>query len=201
MRRIQVQSRTAALDHSAGTREAHGTPAQTRRLYPLPMPATPTAAALDERLTRFGEARAALLDALDGLDQARFVRRPTDPAAEGDRRWSAREVLWHVADSDRCWRGWIEAALRGEAVTRFRGVRRPAHLNTLPQLIESLEEQRATTLALLGGLGEDADLTARHATPSHARSILEVLDHLTNHDRDHAEQIAALAALPPGEER
>ncbi|MYB43024.1 MAG: DinB family protein [Chloroflexi bacterium] len=165
------------------------------------MPAAPTAAALDERLTRLAEARAALLDALRGLDQARFVRRPPDPAAEGDRRWSIREVLWHVADSDRCWRGWIEGALRSEGVTRFHGVRRPAHLNTLPQLIESLEEQRAATLALLGGLDEDADLTTRRPTPSHDRSILEALDHLTNHDREHAEQIAALAALPPGEER
>ena len=169
------------------------------------MPDTPTAAAseaaLDERLARLTEAREALLDALAGLEQARFVRRPPDPAAEGDRRWSIREVLWHVADSDRCWREWIEAALRGEAVTRFRGVRRPAHLNTLPRLVESLDEQRAATLALLGGLNGDADLAARHPTPSHERSILEVLDHLTNHDRDHAEQVAALAALPPGEER
>ena len=169
------------------------------------MPDTPTAAAseatLDERLTRFAEARAMLLDALRGLDQARFVRRPDDLAAEGDRRWSIREVLWHVADSDRCWREWAEAALRGEAVTRFRGVRRPAHLNLLAQLIESLEEQRAATLALFAGLAGDADLTTRHATPSHARSILEVLEHLTGHDREHAEQIAALAALPPREER
>ena len=60
------------------------------------MPDTPTAAAseaaseatLDERLTRFAEARVALLDALHDLDQAHFVRRPEDPAAEGDRRWS-----------------------------------------------------------------------------------------------------------------
>ena len=169
------------------------------------MPDTPTAAAseatLDERLTRLAEARAALLDALRGLDQARFVRRPPDPAAEGDRRWSAREVLWHVADSERCWREWIEAALRGEAVTRFRGVRRPAHLNLLPQLIGSLDEQRAATLAFLGGLGGEADLTTQHPTPSHARSILEMLEHLTGHDREHIEQIAALAALPPSEER
>ena len=169
------------------------------------MPDTPTAAAaeatLHERLARLAEAREALLDALRGLEQARFVRRPPESAAEGDRRWSIREVLWHVADSDRCWREWIEAALRGEAMTRFRGVRRPAHLNTLPQLVESLEEQRAATRALLGSLDGDADLTTRHRTPSHERSILEALDHLTNHDRDHVEQIAALAALPPGEER
>ena len=135
------------------------------------MTATPTAAALDERLTRLAEARVALLDALRGLDQARFVRRPADPAAEGDRRWPIREVLWHVADSDRCWREWIEAALRGEAVTRFRGVRRPAHLNLLPQLIESLDEQRAATLALFAGLAGDANLTTQHPTPSHPRSI------------------------------
>ena len=176
-------------------------PGAPGRLYPLPVTVAATAAALDERLTRFGEARAALLDALRGLDQARFVRRPPDPAAEGDRRWSIREVLWHVADSDRCWREWAEAALRGEAVTRFRGVRRPAHLNLLPQLIESLAEQRAATLALFGSLGGDADLTTQHPTPSHARSILEMLEHLTGHDREHIEQIAALAALPPSEER
>ncbi len=169
------------------------------------MPDTPTAAAseatLDERLTRFAEARAALLDALRGLDQAHFVRRPADAAAEGDRRWSIREVLWHVADSERCWREWIGAALRSDAVTRFRGVRRPAHLNLLPQLIESLDEQRSATLALFAGLAGDADLTTRHPTPSQPRSILEALDHLAGHDREHAEQIVALAALPPQEER
>ncbi len=165
------------------------------------MAATSTAAALDERLARLAEAREALLDALAGLDQAHFVHRPADAADEGDRRWSIREVLWHVADSDRCWREWIEASLRGEAMTRFGGGRRPAHLNTLPQLIESLDEQRAATLALLGGLDGDADLATRHPTPSSERSILEVLDHLTNHDHEHVEQIAALAALPPQEER
>ena len=161
---------------------------------------TSTPAALSERLAAFAAARRALLDAIEGLDQAHFVRRPPEPDEEHDARWSIREVLWHVGDSERCWREWAEAALRGEAVTRFRGGRRPAELNRLPHLLDSLDEQRAATLALFGGLGADAELAAPHPSPGRELSVLGMLEHLTNHDRDHATQVAALRALPPREE-
>ena len=178
-------------------------PAQPGRLYPSLVPDTQTnspATALTERLDAFAAARRALLGALEGLDQAAFVRRPPEPDEEHDARWSIREVLWHVADSERCWREWAEAAMRGEAVTRFQGVRRPAELNRPQHLLDSLDEQRAASLALFGGLGDDADLAAPHPSPGRALSVLGMLEHLTNHDRDHATQIAALRALPPREE-
>ena len=158
-------------------------------------------AALHERIDALAAARGALLDALDGIGQAQFVRRPDEPDSDHDARWSVREVLWHVADSDRCWREWAEAALRGEAVTRFRGVRRPAELNRPQHLLDALDEQRAATLAFLAGLSGDADLAAARPSPGRELSVLEMLDHLTNHDRDHAAQVAALRALPPREER
>ena len=167
------------------------------------MPDTQTnspATALTERLDAFAAARRALLDALEGLDQAAFVRRPPEPDEEHDARWSIREVLWHVADSERCWREWAEAAIRGEAVTRFRSRRRPAELNRPQHLLDSLDEQRAATLELFGGLADAAELTAPHPTPARELSILGMLEHLTTHDRDHATQIAALRALPPREE-
>lgn len=168
------------------------------------MPSTQTTsrtAALTERLDALAEARRALLAALDGIEQPQFVRRPDKPDDEHDARWSVREALWHVADSERCWREWAEAALRGEAVTRFRGRRRPAELNRPPHLLQSLEEQRAATLALLGDLPDDADLAAPHPTPAREMSVLTMLDHLTGHDRDHAAQVAELRALPPREDR
>ena len=167
------------------------------------MPDTQTSSdttALSERLVAFDEARRALLDALEGVDQAAFSRRPPEPDEEHGARWSIREVLWHVADSERCWREWAEAAMRGEAVTRFRGRRRPAERNRPPHLLDSLDEQHAASLALFGGLGADADLAAPHPSPGRALSVLGMLEHLTNHDRDHATQIAALRALPPREE-
>ncbi|MYD64532.1 MAG: DinB family protein [Chloroflexi bacterium] len=175
-----------------------------RRLYPAYVPDAQTAfptAALSERIDALAAARGALLDALDGIEQAQFVRRPDEPDDEHDARWSVREVLWHVADSERCWREWAEAALRGEAVTRFRGVRRPAELNRPRHLLASLDEQRAATLAFLAGLPGDADLAAPRPSPGREMSVLAMLDHLTNHDRDHAEQVAALSALPPREAR
>ena len=166
----------------------------------MPDAAPNLAPALHERLDVFAVARRALLDALEGVEQAAFSRRPPEPDEEHDARWSIREVLWHVADSERCWREWAEAAMRGEAVTCFRGVRRPAELNRLQHLLDSLEEQRSATLALFGGLGEDADLTAAHPSPGRGLSVLGMLEHLTTHDRDHATQVAALRALAPREE-
>ena len=175
-----------------------------RRLYPAPVPDTRTTshtAALTERLDALDAARGALLDALDGIEQAAFSRRPPERDEEHDARWSIREVLWHVADSERCWREWAEAALRGEAVTSFRGRRRPAELNRPQHLLDSLEEQREATLALFAALGDDADLAAPHPSPGHEMSVLGMLDHLTNYNRDHAAQVAALRVLPPPEDR
>lgn len=168
------------------------------------MPNTQTTsptAALTERLDAVAAARRALLAALDGIEQPQFVRRPDEPDDEHDARWSVREVLWHVADSERCWREWAEAALRGEAITRFQGHRRPAELNRPPHLLASLEEQRAATLRLFGDLPDDADLGALHSTPAREMSVLRMLDHLTSHDREHAAQVAELRTLPPREDR
>ena len=168
------------------------------------MPDTQTTshtAALTERLDALAAARGTLLDALDGIEQAAFSRRPPERDEEHGARWSIREVLWHVADSERCWREWAEAALRGEAVTSFRGRRRPAELNRPRHLLDSLEEQREATLALFAALGDDVDLAAHHPTPAREMSVLGMLDHLTHHDRDHAAQVVALRALPPPEDR
>ena len=167
----------------------------------MPDAAIDPAAALHERLDAFAAARRELLDAVEGVEQAQFVRRPPEPDEEHDARWSIREVLWHVADSERCWREWAEAAMRGDETTRFSGRRRPAELNRPRHLLDSLDEQRASTLALFGSLRDDVDVAALHPSPGRALSILGMLDHLTSHDRDHAEQVAALRALPPREER
>ena len=166
----------------------------------MPDAAVDTAAALHERLDAFAAARRALLDAIEGVEQAQFVRRPPEPDEEHDARWSIREVLWHVADSERCWREWAEAAMRGEAVTSFNGHRRPAELNRQRHLLDSLDEQRAATLALFGGLGGETDLATPHPSPGRELSVLGMLEHLTSHDRDHAAQVAAMRALPPREE-
>ena len=161
----------------------------------------PHTAALTERLEALAAARGALLDALDGVEQAAFARRPPERDEAHDARWSIREVLWHVADSERCWREWAESALRGEAVTMFEGRRRPAELNRPRHLLDSLDEQREATLALFATLDDDADLGAPHPTPARDMSVIGMLDHLTGHDRDHAAQVAVLRALPPPEDR
>lgn len=162
---------------------------------------TSPTAALSERIDALAAARAALLDALEGIEQAQFVRRPDEADGEHDARWSVREVLWHVADSERCWREWAEASLRSDAVTRFHGARRPAELNRPQHLLDALDEQHAATLAFLAALPGDAELAAPRPSPGREMSVLGMLDHLGNHDRDHAAQVAALRALPPREER
>ena len=155
---------------------------------------------LAERRQQLDAAREALRAALADLPQERLARRPPASDDPAGLRWSIREVLWHVGDAERCWREWADAALHGEAVTRFGGRPRPAHLNRLPQLGDWLDESRAATLALLARIDDGAALTAPHATPSRERSILEMLDHLASHDREHAAQIGELAALPPRED-
>ena len=153
---------------------------------------TPTLAA---RLDALDAARGALLGAVEGVTQEAFARRP-GAGPDGGARWSVREVLWHVADSERCWRGWAEAALRGEAVTRFDGVRRPAELNRPAHLLDALEAQRAATLALLAGLDGGDGLDDARPSPGGGMSVLGMLGHLARHDREHAAQVAALRALP-----
>ncbi len=156
--------------------------------------------ALDPHREELDAARAALLAQLDGLQPDAFARRPPASDDDGDRRWSIRELLWHVGDAERCWREWGEGALRGEPITPFRGQRRPAHLNRLPQLRDWIEENRAATRAFVGGLDEET-LKPLRPTPSRERSILDMLDHLADHDREHAAQVASLRTPPPEEDR
>jgi uncharacterized damage-inducible protein DinB len=166
---------------------------------PEPVPAT----ALAQRLDALAASRRALLDALEGLEQDALARRPppSSDADDGDdARWSIREVLWHVGDAEQMWGAWAEATLRGDSVPHFHRARRPAERNRLPQLLAWLEESRAATLARCSAL-DDAALSARRPTPDGERSILEVLDHLASHEREHVAQIAALRALPPSEAR
>lgn len=178
------------------------------------MPAAAThslPAALARCLDALAEARAGLIEALagpdepDGLEQSALARRPPasgEPGTAGAdmERWSIRDVLWHVGDAERSWVGWAEAALRGEAVTRLQRTRRPAQRNRLPQLLAWLEERRAATLAAVSGIDQQV-LATRHATPDGASSILELLDQLARHDREHAAHVAALRSLPVAEDR
>ncbi len=156
--------------------------------------------ALDPHREDLDAARAALLAQLDGLPADAFARRPPAGDDDGDLRWSIRELLWHVGDAERSWREWAEGALRGKAITRFQGQRRPAHLNRLSQLRDWIEENRAATRAFVGGLDEGT-LTPLRPTPSRERSILDMLGHLADHDREHAAQVAALRALPGSGDR
>ena len=156
--------------------------------------------ALDPHRQELDAARAALLAQLDGLPADAFARRPPASDDDGDLRWSIRELLWHVGDAERCWREWAEGALRGEAITRFRGHRRPAQLNRVPQLRDWIEDNRAATRAFVDGLDEMTP-TPLHATPPRERSIVDMLDYLADHDREHAAQVAALRMLPETEER
>ena len=168
-------------------------------LSPVPEPASE--AALAERLRSLTEARAALVASLDGVDQETFVRRP--PAEnEGERSWSMRTALWHVVDSERCWREWAASLIEGgPAMTSFDGARRPAELNTAGALLAALEDERAKTQTLFDHTSADAEVLAVPQTSPVGRELspLGVLDHLANHEREHAVHFAELRALPPTE--
>ncbi len=143
------------------------------------------------------EARDEVLATLQGVTQAQFVRRPPGEVTPEDERWPIRDVLWHVGLVEDWYRRSIDAALGGRAVEPYEAIRRPARLNTLPLLIEWLDQTRRPLRSLLGRIGP-ADLDREVAwAGGRTRTPRAALGRLAEHDRVHVEQVRDLLALPP----
>lgn len=146
-------------------------------------------------------ARAELLAALEGVTQEQFVRRPPGPVTDDEARWPLRDVLWHVGVYEDWVRRVIGQGLDGRPVVPFEARQRLAHLNTPPLLHEWLDQSRRPTEVLLQHL-HDADLDREFEVPGRGpRRPRALLAGLARHDRNHAEQVRALRALPPPEAR
>lgn len=140
--------------------------------------------------------REMLVRVLEAMPHDAIARRP--PATESDPEpWTIRDVLWHLNDAERRHADWIEAVLRGAPEPIAPRRPRPAHLNTLPQLVDEITTARERTLGLLVAVDEpaldiEAPLRDEQQTPRGA------LAWLAAHDREHATQVQAILAAANG---
>ena len=140
-------------------------------------------------------ARADLLDALEGVTQEEFDRRPPGEITDDEQRWPIVQILWHVGQTDDRFRRIIEQGLEGRTSPPHPARPRPAHLTTPPLLLEWLEQSRRPTTALLRRL-TDADLDFEMVRPDGTtRTPRRYLALLVNHDHEHATQARTLRAL------
>ncbi|WP_236830874.1 DinB family protein [Blastococcus sp. KM273128] len=170
---------TTAPPHSPGDALA----AQQRRVAGL-LAAAPAAALPTRRLP--------------AAEHARLVGSGHFPAYAAELAWTPHQVAGHLRDSARVFTARI-TRLRTEedplladfdptAADRVAGYAAVPPL----RLLDELQEAQAGLLAAVRGVPEaERARTGRHATDG-ALTLGDVLDFLPGHQRDHAEQLAAL---------
>ena len=153
---------------------------------------------IDDIQQELAAARAELLAALAGTTPEELDRRPAGEITDDEQRWPIVEVLWHVGVTEDRFRRTIDQALGGREITTDPPRTRPAHLTTLPLLLEWLDQSRRPTEALLRRMAP-ADLAIEIPRPDGStRTPARFLAILTSHDRQHAQQVRDLRALPAG---
>ena len=141
-------------------------------------------------------ARAALLASLEGVTLEEIARRPPGPVSDDEQRWPIVEVVWHVGLTEDRFRLTIDQVISGREVTPAAPRVRPAHMTTATLLHEWLMQTRQPTEALLRRM-QPADLDREYVRPDGAkRTPRQLLAIIVQHDRDHAEQVRTLRALP-----
>ncbi|MGY1724881.1 DinB family protein [Blastococcus sp. SYSU DS0533] len=135
---------------------------------------------------------------LPAADHARLVAAGHFPAYAAELAWTPHQVAGHLRDSARVFTGRV-ARLRAEddpLLPDFdpTAADRVAGYAAVPpaRLLAELREAQAGLLAAVRGVpGAERTRTGRHATDG-ALTLGGVLDFLPGHQRDHAEQLAAL---------
>ncbi|MEX1021942.1 MAG: DinB family protein [Dehalococcoidia bacterium] len=160
---------------------------------------------IDDLRADLDAARADLLASFEGIAQDEFARRPPpedgDGAGDPEERWPVRDILWHAGLLEDWLRRVVDEGVSGRPISRYEARRRPAIANTPDYLREWLEQSRRPVLSLLGRLPADA-LDREFTLPEEeVRTARRLLAHIAQHDREHAEQVRALRALPAPEER
>lgn len=143
-------------------------------------------------------AAALLTRCLPAAEQARLVRSGHFPGYAAELAWTPHQVAGHLRDSARVFTARL-ARLRTEddpllpdfdptAADRVAG-----YADVAPaRLLEELQEAQAGLLAAVRGVPEaERARTGRHATDG-VLTLGDVLHFLPGHQRDHAEQLAAL---------
>ena len=136
-------------------------------------------------------ARTELLAAFDGVDQDTFDRQPftIDPT---DRAWNIGDVLWHVGLVEDWIRRTVDQGVSDRDPAPYVHRDRPTIARTPDYLREWLEQTRRPLLALLRRLPEDELGRIFVLSDGERRMVRPMLEHIAAHDREHAQQIAAL---------
>ncbi|MPZ22181.1 MAG: hypothetical protein GEU28_01240 [Dehalococcoidia bacterium] len=151
--------------------------------------------AIGDLVSKMQEERARLLAVIAALNEAEAESAPA--AAEGEAQWSAKQQCSHLAEMESNYRAWVEEARLAENpdVSRVRGsaVAIPlerAHEHTVQRHIDSLENERHTTLRMVSAmLPEEFDRKATHQLFG-TLSLLQWLRSYYRHDRMHVDQIS-----------
>ena len=125
-------------------------------------------------------------------DLVSAVQRLSDSDLDRARRggWSIRRVMEHVIQSE-----WLYAS----AVAHLQGKPVPEGGSTscegqpVDEILCMLDSGRGALLNALEGVGEDVFYEVK-GMGHEEYSVLSVLENVSNHDREHADQIAAIAA-------
>ncbi len=130
------------------------------------------------------EAQTARLELMD------VVRSLTDADLDRARRggWTVRRTLEHVAQSDRYYAGLV-ARLR-DVTTEAPTI--AASLDTQQNAVTQLNLARHALLSALDGIDEDS-FYRLETVGREEYSVMSVLENVTNHDREHAEQISTIS--------
>ena len=150
---------------------------------------------IDDVQQEMAAARAELLAALVGTTAEELERRPPGEISDDERRWPIVDVLWHVGVIEDRFRRTIDQALDGRELTTDAPRTRPAHMTTLPLLLEWLDQSRRPTEVLLQRMNS-ADLAIEIPRPDGStRTPARFLAIIAGHDRQHAQQVRDLRAL------
>ena len=151
-------------------------------------------------------ARAALLAACDGLDDAALRRRPPPRHAEPVEAWTVIELLAHLPDVDRYYLSQAQQLrdVPGHAFSYFDedawardnadAIERDAHA-----LKQSMAAAHRDVVRWAGALTpEELDRAGGHPRRG-SITVREMLQRIANHDRTHTEQVLGMRRALAGE--
>jgi hypothetical protein len=154
-----------------------------------------TAESVRELLDKMAAEREGLLAEAEALTDETASR--TEPDAQGEAQWSAKEQLAHLAEMETSYRAWVERALveDGADVSDVRGPRpaiglREAQGHSVADLTAQLRRERETTLRLIASM-TPAQFERTATQPMFGRlTVMQWLRSYYRHDRMHRDQMA-----------
>ncbi len=147
-------------------------------------------AQIKELKDKMAKERGKLLSILELLSEEEAVK-PPQPG-----EWTVKQQMSHLCEMESAYRAWVEKAL-AEDGANLDGVQgepvavplERAHLNTVPEHVTEMREQRQKTLAVMERMRpQDYDRTATSAVFG-TLTVMQWLRSYYRHDRMHYDQV------------